>query len=568
MKRFLVVVALAVAIGGVLAQEGTAFAQPATDQPAPVIPPPLSEAQKNLNKAIDRKMNAGRMSDLQDVVALCEKAIEEGLDPADEEFASQLIVATLYEQSERLIQSLVDAKLDLAWARRRQLALQSIQKAIKTDPDDPDALLMLAELHALPGGDREAGLDAATKAVALLDGKPLRRSEALLMQSGFRESNEEKLEDFNQALAANPANLDALRQRGKVHLMLNQADKALADFKTLLKKDQTDAESVEIVAQLLAGQEKYDEAIELINSAIDADGDEASGYVLRANIELARGKLDAALDDLKTALQHDPRDLRALLTRAQVYHAKEDYEQAIADTTRVLELRPGMIQALILRSQYALAAENFKQALADLRSLLRLNPKAVPLRLQMAAVYLADNRPGMAIDLYDQIIEEDKDVSEAYHGRGDAWLGMGEHQKAVKDYEIAFEGLPEDTGLLNNYAWVLATSTIDEVRDGKKAVELAKKACELTNYEKPHIISTLAAAFAEIGDFEKAVEWSSKAVDLGDGEINEQLAEELSNYRLEKPWRERQSIDDADEDGLANDLDTDDDTGDDADQAP
>ena len=72
----------------------------------------------------------------------------------------------------------------------------------------------------------------------------------------------------------------------------------------------------------------------------------------------------------------------------------------------------------------------------------------------------------------------------------------------------------DDEHLLNNFAWVLATSPDDEFRDGKRAVELATKAAEQTNYETPHILSTLAAAYAETGDFENAKKWSAKAVEL------------------------------------------------------
>ena len=70
---------------------------------------------------------------------------------------------------------------------------------------------------------------------------------------------------------------------------------------------------------------------------------------------------------------------------------------------------------------------------------------------------------------------------------------------------------PEESGLLNNLAWVLATSPNDKVRDGKRSIELATKACELTEYKEAHILSTLASGYAEEGDFETAKKWSAKA---------------------------------------------------------
>ena len=127
--------------------------------------------------------------------------------------------------------------------------------------------------------------------------------------------------------------------------------------------------------------------------------------------------------------------------------------------------------------------------------------------------------------------------------RADASLSVGKHKEAVADYEEALKVEPDDDGILNNFAWVLATSPEDDVRSGKRSVELALKACEATKYEQPHILSTLAAAYAEVGDFESAQKWSAKAVEMGNGEIREQLKKELEGYEQKKPWREMQKVD-------------------------
>lgn len=83
------------------------------------------------------------------------------------------------------------------------------------------------------------------------------------------------------------------------------------------------------------------------------------------------------------------------------------------------------------------------------------------------------------------------------------------------------------------------------MRDGKRAIELATKACEVTNFEMPHILSTLAAAYAETGDFENAIKWSKKCVELGIEKLPEQieqLRDELKHYEEGKPFRELQEV--------------------------
>jgi tetratricopeptide (TPR) repeat protein len=100
----------------------------------------------------------------------------------------------------------------------------------------------------------------------------------------------------------------------------------------------------------------------------------------------------------------------------------------------------------------------------------------------------------------------------------------------------------QQSNLLNNYAWILSTSPEDKARDGARALELGTKACEMTDFSEAHLVSTLAAAYAETGDFDKAVEYAKKAVELGEKEESEQidqLRDELKSYEEKKPWREK-----------------------------
>jgi hypothetical protein len=96
-------------------------------------------------------------------------------------------------------------------------------------------------------------------------------------------------------------------------------------------------------------------------------------------------------------------------------------------------------------------------------------------------------------------------------------------------------------------AWLLATSPDDGIRDGRRAVELALKACEATDWKQSHIISTLAAGHAEAGDFDAARKFSRQAVEAGHDEpaVREQLESELASYEAGQPWRERQSVEES-----------------------
>jgi tetratricopeptide (TPR) repeat protein len=119
---------------------------------------------------------------------------------------------------------------------------------------------------------------------------------------------------------------------------------------------------------------------------------------------------------------------------------------------------------------------------------------------------------------------------------------FGRAGEAVFHLNEALRLNPDSVEAINNLAWTLATSTEANLRNGVRAVDLAKRACELTHYKKTIYIGTLAAAYAEAGRFDDAITTAEKACTVaeksGDPNLLQRNQELLALYRRHQPYHE------------------------------
>jgi hypothetical protein len=99
---------------------------------------------------------------------------------------------------------------------------------------------------------------------------------------------------------------------------------------------------------------------------------------------------------------------------------------------------------------------------------------------------------------------------------------------------------PKDSAGFNSLGWLLSTCPGEALRDGRRALEAAQKACELTSWNKHGYVDTFAAALAETGAFDEAVKFQSQAMDLTDSADPECVGMEqrLALYAKHMPYRQ------------------------------
>ncbi|MFC1883322.1 tetratricopeptide repeat protein [Thermodesulfobacteriota bacterium] len=192
------------------------------------------------------------------------------------------------------------------------------------------------------------------------------------------------------------------------------------------------------------------------------------------------------------------------LNRGTVYHRKRQYDQAISDYEKAIESK-------------GLAPEHLSKAY-----------------LQRAYAYQNNGQNDLAIYEYNRVIDSEaispRDLSFAYLSRGTLFEEKNQYDRAINDFDKAIELDPENARPYNSKAWFLSTCPDQKYRDGTKALELALKSVSIQRHSAN--VDTLAAAYAETGDFETAVKTEQEAISIcSDPKLKEELKEVLEAYK-------------------------------------
>jgi tetratricopeptide (TPR) repeat protein len=143
-----------------------------------------------------------------------------------------------------------------------------------------------------------------------------------------------------------------------------------------------------------------------------------------------------------------------------------------------------------------------------------------------------------ALDDLNHAIRFDPMRADLFRDRGQAYAMDGQWKQALADMETAIRIDPNDVEAHVALAWTLATCSDAKLRDGAKAVASATRACELTRWKSPRPLATLAASFAETGNFAGAVQMQRKAIETTPEKdpVIDYYNACLVRYRAKKPW--------------------------------
>ena len=541
---------------------------------------------EDLSEAFLLKLDARTTSDLDKIVRLCESAIKKGLDEDETEQANYLASESLLRFAEGMARRTFATPQDRRWKAYRAQAIPRLRKAVEFNESNVAAFILLAKFQATTSQGKADALKNIEKAIELSVDDRAQLSDALVIRAQLKEDKEAALADLNQAIKHNPANIQAHELRAWELLNDNKAAEAMEDFKFWFEAQPENFAARIIVAGRLRGSgelfdaDMQEKVLDILDEAAEIDPKSAIPGTLKAQIFLQQKDFDKAIEAASQSIDLDKRQPVVYRIRAAALAEKGDLDGAIKDATKLMKL--DLMEGYQLRSQLFVQQGEYAKAIDDISAMSAADPKNEGMKLQLAILYNADLRPEKSIKIYSSLLrnnllpEEGEQPAavrrvimakrvDLLNNRADARLSAGEHAKAIADYEETLElfdelvaSLPEkakptrDSGLLNNFAWLLSTSPEDDLRDGKRAIKLATESAELTDFEQAHILSTVAAAYAETGDFKSAIEWINKGLEAnkvagakedanqeGIKRQEKSLLAELKSYKEEKPWREQ-----------------------------
>jgi tetratricopeptide (TPR) repeat protein len=405
----------------------------------------------------------------------------------------------------------IDPALSAAWFNRGNAhaaqdawdeALADYAEAIRLAPDDPAAYTNRGNAHASLGDLGRA------------------------------------LADYTKALELDPDDPLTLCNRANTYARQGDTDRALADYTEALRLDPANARALNSRGNLHADRGEHEQAIRDYTQALQADPAFSRAYHNRGNAHAERGELDQAVADFTEALRLDPGYVSAWYNRGNAHAARGDHAAAVADYTEAVRLQPDHAGALNNRGNSYHHLGDDERALADFAAARATDPAfGMPFHNRANLLARRGDYEAALADLTAAIALEPGDLV-GYHSRGRLHAQLGRYAEAIADNLEALKLRPGDARTCNNLAWLWATCPRAELRDGPRAVEHARTACEATGWQDPGYLDTLAVAYAACGQFEEAVRWQRKAVELAPEAEREGYAARLRLFESGRPYHE------------------------------
>jgi tetratricopeptide (TPR) repeat protein len=296
------------------------------------------------------------------------------------------------------------------------------------------------------------------------------------------------------------------------------------------------------LGSLMSARGNANEAIADFRKALELWPDQSKDHNNLGKALVQKGRMAEAMDEFQTALRISPNDPDAESNMGAALLQQGDTGGAISHLRQAIEKFPRHAQAHINLGNALLQTGRTDAAIEEYRKTLDLPFDHAESHYSIASALRQKGDVEAAIIQYRKALELRPDYANAHNNLGNALRQQGRIAEAVHEFEAALKSDPGSALAANNLAWILATSSDSSMRDGARAVQLAERAVLATDGKDPVLLHTLAAAYAENREFDKAVAAAQEALAIaeanGISSLAESLRSKLALYQAGSPYHE------------------------------
>ena len=294
-------------------------------------------------------------------------------------------------------------------------------------------------------------------------------------------------------------------------------------------------------AKALATEDKIDLADVETIKAVNADPSNAIARGFRALSLSELGRDDEAIKEAEHAVELNPTGSGPHLDLAICVN-RRDQNRAIVEARRAIELGPENSSAYQFLMSSLFESQHYNEAAELGREWLTVSPYDAAAHSALGSALAAKGDLVPAVQQLGYIMMLRPELEQAHAQLRQILISFAKEQDGLQHLRDVAANAPDSPRMLDELAWVLATYPDQKSRDGIEAVRLAERACALTERRIPALLDTLAAAYAEAGDFSNAISTTEEALTLasssGDNDAVKLSESILGSLRKNLPYRE------------------------------
>jgi tetratricopeptide (TPR) repeat protein len=341
-------------------------------------------------------------------------------------------------------------------------------------------------------------------------------------------SYEAAVPQWRRALELGPADPRVHMNLGTALVRTGSVDDGLSHYRKALEIDPNYVEAYLNLGVAFAETGRPAEAIDQYRKALDIDPEHPEVLNNLGAALAATGRMEEAIAQYQKALDVNPLypEVHNNLGVALARSGKP--ENAIEHFHKAIELKPNSAEFHNNLTRALEKAGKLDEASPRFAKLLEANPDVAELHNSLGVTLVWKRRPDEAIAHFEKALALNPALMEAHHNLGDTlYYTQGKVSEALRHWREALRLQPNHVVILDQTARLLATSPDSSIRNGGEAVELAERATRLTGGREASVLETLAAAYAEAGRLQEALETARRALTLALEGNKQRLAESI-----------------------------------------